>query len=370
MDIVKIKWTHLLLITSLSLLGACRSDYGEGDDTAGTRPISDPGHSDPVKPDPNDPPSAPPPVKVKKKVIIGNHFDPAAVKPKKDSRGYSQFGQWEQSVLSGFKKSISRYSTDVDAYVEYSTNKIGAGKYCVSVYKVSHENSESDTLVEVFENDQLLASKSFDYRTAGGWSHVGEMNFAVKQSAKVKVSRGENSNGGVLRADEVRFLKMKEGFDCFGRKYARVKKNKVLDNKFDPSADKPKRDSAGYRESGEWKQSVLAGFKGSISRYSSDADASVSYSAMVTNSNYCVKVFRVTHPNSAKEVKVSVSQEDQIVDEVIVDYSLAESEKGWIEIGNMNFDKSKPVVVKIEKALGDSGILRADAVKFQSKMCK
>jgi hypothetical protein len=370
MGIFKIKWVHLLVVLCLGFLVSCKSeDEVDPNSIPVAIPKDPPGTTDPVQPDPSDPPPAPP-VKIKKKVIIGNYFDPDAARPKKDSKGYNQLGHWEQSSLTGFKDSISRYSLEEDASVEYKTNKIGPGKYCVSVYKVAHANSESDTSVEVFEDEVLITSKSVDYRSKGGWEHIGEFDFGSKKEAKVVISRGENSNAGALRADEVRFLKMKDGFDCLGRKYAKIKKNAVIDNKFDPSADKPKKDSPGYRESGVWLKSSLPGFKNSISRYSSDEEAFVTYSGVVSQPNYCVKVFRVTHPNSAKEVRVSVSQGETTIEEVVLDYALTPIEQGWVEIGNLSFDVTKPVVVKVEKISAGSGVLRADAVRFQSKACK
>ena len=358
------KITYIILVLSLGLISSCSND----DDETLT-PVQIPGNTDPVKPGPSDPP-APDPIEGKRRVIIGNYFDVTVVKPKRDSKGYSQDGVWEQSSLKGFRDSISRYSREADASVTYETSKLGSARYCVSVFKVKHSNSESDTSVKLFDDEVELASKSFNYTIGGGWTHIGEYNFAGEKVSRVVISRGDNSNGGVLRADDVKFIKLKEGYDCYGRTYANVKKNAILDNRFDIDAVKPKRDSAGYRESGVFQKSSLKGFRDSISRYSTDDQAYVTYTAMVQNPKYCLKVFRVSHPNSATEVKISVSQGLSVIEEVIIDYSVASSEKGWVEIGNMNFDIAKPVVVKVEKVSSGAGVLRADAVKFQKKACK
>jgi hypothetical protein len=364
------KLTYVIII--LALFSSCKKedeDLLSAIPTPGNNP---PGNTDPVKPDPSDPtpPIPPTPIEGKKKVIIGNYYNPTDSKPRKDSKGYSQLGVWSQSSLKGFKNSVSRYSTDINASVTYETSKLGNAKYCVSVFKVKYSNSEKDTSVKLYDDGVELASKSFDYTTGGGWTHIGEYSFAGKKVSKVVISRGDNSNGGVLRADEVRFSKLKEGFDCFGKTYANIKNGAVLDNRYDPDVPKSKRDSAGYRESGLFLKSSLKGFKNSISRYSRDSNAFVTYTAKVQNSNYCLKVYRVTHPNSASEVKVSVSQGLQVLEEAFLDYSLVESEKGWVTIGNLNLDKSKPVVVKIEKNSTGSGVLRVDAIRFQKKSCK
>lgn len=362
------KVTYIFLILSLGVFTSCKS---EDEELINAVEIPDPGNgnTDPVQPDPSDPP-APVPIKGKRKVIIGNYSDENTAKPKKDSKGYTQEGVWLQSSLSGHKGSISRYSRDANPTVTYETSKLGEAKYCVSVFKVGHINSESDTLIKVFDDEREIASKSFNYTYGNGWTHMGELSFVGAKVSKVVISRGENSNGGVLRADEVRFLKVKEGFDCRGKTFAVIKNGRVLDNKFNPDAVKPKRDSAGYREFGEFRKSALPGFKNSISRYSNEHGAYFSYSAKVQKPNYCLKIYRVTHPNSATEVKVTVSQEDTVLKESFYDYSLNVSEKGWIKIGNLNFDTTKPVVIKVEKTSAGNGVLRADALKFQKKACK
>ncbi|WP_127718000.1 hypothetical protein [Halobacteriovorax sp. HLS] len=356
----------LMLILCLGVLTSCKSDEEAIVDAVNDQ-INPPGNTDPIKPDPTDPPSGP--ILGKNRVIIGNYFDPESQSPKKDSKGYSQEGNWIQSSLTGHKNSISRYSLEADARVSYETSKLGQDKYCVSVFQVAHSNSESDVLVKLFDDGNEIFSKSIDYREGGGWVHLGEFDFAGEKKSQVTIERGVFSNGGALRADEVRFSRVKDGFDCLGRKFANIKKGKVFDNKFDPSISKPKRDSVGLREVGTWYKSSLAGFKDSISRYSRDENAYVTYSANVQESSYCLKVYRVTHPNSASRVKIQVMQES-LIEEYFLDYSLNEDQKGWVTLGNVNFDTTKPVVVKISKDQGDSGVLRSDALRFQKKSCE
>ncbi|OUR98660.1 hypothetical protein A9Q84_04380 [Halobacteriovorax marinus] len=330
-----------------------------------------PGDSDNVEPTPN--PNPPGQGSGKKRVIIGNFKNFNDQSSKKDSKGYSQVGTFEQSSLSGFKNSISRYSVDTSAAATYQTHKLGEAKYCVSVFRVTHPNSESDTLIELFEDEQSVSTQNVNYALdtqAKGWFHLGEFNFEGFKKVEVKISRGTNSNGGVLRADEVRFLKMREGYDCRGKIYKTVKKNAVIDNKYDGAAAKPKRDSVGYREFGEWHKSSLRGFKNSVSRYSRDANAYVTYSAKVTGQSYCLKIFKVTHPNSVSEAKITISQEDHILDEQVLDYSDDVNKLGWFTLGNFQFDRTKPVVVKIERYGDDQGVLRADALRFRSKSCQ
>lgn len=376
MKLITSQLLTVFCLFSLLLMTSCKKEE-ELEAAAGVQlpGDGDNGGSDNVEPtpnpNPNPTPNPPGQDTGKKRVIIGNFKDATDPSSKKDSKGYSQAGVFQQSSLSGFKKSISRYSRDEFAEVSYKTKKLGEAKYCVSVFRVTHPNSESDTSIELLESNQRIHFQSANYalnEQSKGWLHLGQFNFQKNKEVEVKISRGENSNGGVLRADEVRFLKMRDGYDCRGKIYKTVKKNAIIDNRYDPLAEKPKRDSIGYREFGEWHKSSLKGFKDSISRYSRDASAFVTYSAKVTGQSYCLKIFRVTHGNSVREARVTISQENQILDEQILDYT--DVAPGWFTLGNFNFDRTKPVVVKVERHNDDMGVLRADALRFRSKACQ
>ena len=80
-------------------------------------------------------------------------------------------------------------------------------------------------------------------------------------------------------------------------------------------------------EYGTWEQSNLTGFKGSISRYSRDVNAYVRYTAKVSEARYCLRVFRVTHPNSVNQAEILIKNGNETIDRKFVDYSLAKQIK-------------------------------------------
>lgn len=306
----------------------------------------------------------------KKQVIIDNKVNENTNKPKRDDRGYLQEGVWEQSTLTGRKNSISRYSSDPTAKVTYQTEKLGPQKYCVSVYRVTHSNSIDRAHYEVFDSGLSLGSVIVDHRfdsNQSGWHHLGEFQF-TGTDGEVVLSRDANANNGYLRADAIRFKRLKEGHDCLGKTFKTVKKNGVIDNRHDPSVEKPKKDDHGYREQGTWEKSSLPGFKGRISRYSDDANASVSYTAKVEAREYCLAVYRVTHPNSVDEADIAISQNNTLLDTISMNFKFQVNQSGWVALGRYQFNQDDMVKLTITRGNGAQGVLRADAIRFSSNM--
>ena len=306
----------------------------------------------------------------KNSITVDNKANELTGKPKKDSKGFEQEGTWEQSSLPGFKNSISRYSSDPTAKVTYSTNKVGQQKYCISIYRVTHGNSIDKANFEVFDGGQSLANITVNYKYDNqktGWFHLGEFEF-TGADASVELSRHANADNGFLRADALRFKKLKDGHDCLGKTFKTVKKNGVIDNRKDENASKPKRDTDGYRESGPWKQSTIPGFKGFISRYSEAEEASVTYTAKVQNREYCLQVYRVTHENSVNAADVTISQNDSALAAMQIDHKMPSSQSGWVSLERFQFNDNDTVSIKISRPNGVSGILRADAIRFNSKV--
>lgn len=306
----------------------------------------------------------------KKNIVISNRADENAAKPRKDSKGYFQFGVWEQSVLLGHKQTVSRYSSDPSAYIEYKSSDVKDSRYCVSVFSVTHANSIDQASFKVYDNDNILATIDVDQRKSigGEWVHLGEYRFSSGE-AKIALSRGDSSNNGFLRADDIRLKRLKDGFDCLGKIYATVKKNKILDNRKDENSSSSKKDTAGYREAGEWHQSVLKGYKDTISRYSFASDAQVTYRASVEERDYCLRFFRVTHSNSSRAVKVNLKVNGQIVASETFDYSMNNSESGWVSFGVHRFAAGDDIEVTFSKQdPNDSDALRSDALQFTTKL--
>jgi hypothetical protein len=314
-------------------------------------------------------PPVTPVVTGKKRIIISNRKDESDASSKKDSSGYDQEGAWSQSTLLGYKDSISRYSSDPSAQVTYSTSKVSSARYCVSVFQVTHTNSISEAKYEIYDDNIVIDTKTLSPKKSEnekGWAHLGIYSFP-SETGKVVLTRGDSADGGFLRADELRFLRLKDGFDCYGRMYKVVKKNAVIDNRKDINDTSSKKDTVGYRESGVWEQSTLSGFQDKISRYSFDTTGFVTYQAKIfEDKDYCLKFFKVVHANSSI-VEVSITVNDVVLQ--VSDYDLSTEAKGWESLGIHSFQKNDIVKIQIKRVDANDGkVLRADAVRFLSNV--
>lgn len=306
-----------------------------------------------------------------KRITIGNKRNENITgKKKKDSKGYFQEGTWSQSSLSGFKDSISRYSSDPMAQVTYLTSKLGNARYCVSVFRMTHPNSIDKASYDIWSGQNKIETIEITHALSAGqkgWYHLGEFNFKANADSSVVLSRSAASNNGFLRADEIRFKRLdRSNIDCHGKKYSTLKKRKIIDNRFDASNSSTKKNISSYRESGFWEQSSLSGYRNTISRFSRDESAFVTYGFKPQQDNYCLSIYRVTHPNSSEEVVISMIQDGQIIFEQTIDYRLNASEKGWIKLDRIDVTPNLGLTVKIERANLDGKILRADAVKLNA----
>ena len=351
----------LVLILSIFIFGCSKKVTDTSgvsavnDETGGIGTISEP----PVTPV----------VEGKKRVIISNRKDESDASSKKDSNGYGQVGTWSQSVLTGYRDSISRYSSDPAAEVTYTANKVSSARYCVSVYQVTHPNSISEAKYEIFDDAALLETKNLNPKRGEaekGWAHLGIFSFP-SEVGKVILTRGDSADGGVLRADEVRFKRLNDGADCFGVMYKVVKNNTLIDNRKDVNDSTSKKDTTGYRESGSWEQSTLPGFRDMISRYSRDESAFVTYQAKIfEDKDYCLKFFKVIHTNSSA-IEVSIAVNDVVLQ--ATDHDLTTGEKGWESLGVHSFQADDIVKVKIKRVDDSDGkVLRGDAVRFLSNV--
>lgn len=354
----------IVFILIISVIG-CRK---ENEIIGGEEALATDTSGEVVATEPVDP--APDTITGKNNITIDNKANEVTGKPKKDSKGFEQEGVWEQSDLPGFKNSVSRYSSDPTAKVTYSTNKVGQQKYCISVYRVTHGNSIDKANYEIFDGGQSLANITVNYKYDNqktGWYNLGEFEF-TGADASVELSRDINANNGFLRADALRFKKLKDGHDCLGKPFKTVNKNGIIDNRRDEKAAKPKKDTDGYRESGNWEQSTLPGYKGLISRYSEQEDASVSYTAKVQNREYCIQVYRVTHENSVNAADVTISQNESPLAAMQIDHKMSSDQSGWVSLGRYQFNENDIVNINISRPNDVTGILRADAIRFSSKL--
>lgn len=311
----------------------------------------------------------------KKSLIIGNYAPDEKVagqKYKKDSKGLVQQGPWTQSSLPGFKDSISRYSFDDQAQVSYQATAL-EGRYCLSIYRVTHPNSSAKALWSVIKNQELVQAIPVAHnidQTLSGWYYLGEFEFSFNDDISVVLSRAQGF-AGALRSDEVRFVRLKEGHDCQGVISKKIKRSGIIDNLSDENAVKKKKDSAGYRQSGNWQQSSLAGFK-SISRYSLDPDAHVSYKASLQETQYCISIYRVTHPNSTTHAKWEVLLGQTKLISTLVDHRFNNDQSGWYSLGSIQLLSPGEIQVSLSypKDLAKDGYLRADAVRFSPAPCR
>ena len=115
----------------------------------------------------------------------------------------------------------------------------------------------------------------------------------------------------------------------------------------------------------------MGGYKNTVSRYSYERDAYVAYRALVKQEQYCLRLYRVTHPNSSKEVEVSISVNDTLREKKVYDYSLSHDQAGWMIFGQYTFTPDDRVEVTIRKAGDlDDLVLRADALQFSSNLSR
>jgi len=116
--------------------------------------------------------------------------------------GYTETsGTWNTSGLTGNGGSNTRFSNSTGASAKWTPNITAAGSYEVSIYKVTHASSDTNTKVDVVHAGGT-SSQFLNYTSgSAGWVVLGTYNFNSGTGGNVKITRG-NSN---VRADAVRF---------------------------------------------------------------------------------------------------------------------------------------------------------------------
>ncbi|MEO1526977.1 MAG: choice-of-anchor Q domain-containing protein [Planctomycetota bacterium] len=127
----------------------------------------------------------------------------------------------------------------------------------------------------------------------------------------------------------------------------------------DASSIRIDNDDPGYLETGVFRDSSLPGFADSVSRFSSDPDATVTYSfADITPGFYRVTFFSVRHPNSTPEARLDIVHNGR-TDSEIINQQLGSS--GIVDLGVHEFSGDGTEEIVLSNVAG-TGNLRADAV--------
>jgi hypothetical protein len=115
--------------------------------------------------------------------------------------------------------------------------------------------------------------------------------------------------------------------------------------------------------SSSWIQSGLSGYDGSSTLYANSSPSIADWSLDVPmNGDYQIRFFKVVHPNSDSNAKVTVSYNGGTYTEYL---NLRQGPSGWFTLNSgipFPFTTSSPAVVTLERGNSNS---RADAVMFK-----
>lgn len=299
-----------------------------------------------------------------KTVIIGNYFDISNRDSRDDSPGFIQEGNWFQDTMTGSGGSVTRYSKDPGARAIYTTDLLGDSTYCIWIYRVASPDATKNLIVDIYDGTEQIGLGSIDLSLVAnrsGWYPFGEYTFSNGQESKVILSKGFEDEA-LLKVDEVRFERLEENYDCYGKTYADLSDEKVV---FAKGLDeKTFRAVEGYREYGVWENSTLKGYKGNKTRMSEDEYAYVVYNFMPRNESYCLDIYRVTTVGALSNVRVGVFQEDAEIFSTLVSFNMKPEKSGWYKLGKQSVDKDEIISVIIERDPQDIGLLLSDAVRF------
>lgn len=115
----------------------------------------------------------------------------------------------------------------------------------------------------------------------------------------------------------------------------------------------------GYLEAGSWLASGLTGYNNSSSRYSPIANATVTYTPILSPGYYVVSVYKIVHANNTTNAQITIVHQG-IVDTQTLNMTTGVS--GFVTLGTFYFSGNGNEYVQL--TAGSSGNLRADAVKF------
>ncbi|QHI68365.1 golvesin C-terminal-like domain-containing protein [Tichowtungia aerotolerans] len=113
--------------------------------------------------------------------------------------GYSEFGSWKNSSLSGYRGSGTRYSDEAGAYAQWNLQFAAAGVYDVYYYKVVHSGSDPNAEITVSYNGGQDVHTVEGTLGESGWVYLGSYPFASGNAGSVRNTRQSNN----ARADAV-----------------------------------------------------------------------------------------------------------------------------------------------------------------------
>lgn len=247
--------------------------------------------------------------------------------------GYYENGTtWDDSSLTGYNSSSTRYGSTLAAFAVWNPNLM-AGEYTVSIWKVGSTSSDSNAKITVHYSGGV-DTQYLDYTSGiSGWVELGTYDFEEGFWGYVQ---NNNSNNGYTRADAVKFEPVSP-------------ETEVIDNG-DP----------GYTESGTWQDSGLPGYNSSSTRYGNSTGAYATWTPELVEGCYSVSIYKVVHATSDSNAKIEIVHSGG-TDTLYLDYTTGTS--GWVELGTYAFNSGTGGCLKNTK--NSTGYARADAVRFE-----
>lgn len=120
----------------------------------------------------------------------------------------------------------------------------------------------------------------------------------------------------------------------------------------------------GYSETGTWAYSSARGVNNSTTRFSSQANASASWSAAsLTPGYYKVELYKIVQTNNAATVNALVAHSEG--NKLIPINFVGGGPSGWIDLGIYRFNSGTSMSERVRLTNATTaGVLRADAVRF------
>lgn len=332
--------------------------------------------------------------------------------------GYTESGDWLASGIKGHNDTSSRYigASYTPPYVEWRPTITHQGNYDVYIYKIIAAGSDPETKIEITSTTGTTP-QTLDYTVgSSGWTFLGSYSFDEGNEGAIKLL--PPTSGKYARADAVMFVKKEAGTiantllleEAINAAQAKVNGAAVGDNlgQYPQAAINTLRaaidkaiidrnntwlnqlevDSAttslndavlifegainspaefiidygveGYTETGEWRDSDLKGYSGSLSR-TAGASSTAEWKPNITKrGKYDVYLYKVVAEGNDPTAKIEITSIEGTSNQTL-DYTAGTSE--WVFLGNYSFEsRSNGAVKLLEPSIGRNA--NADAVKF------
>ncbi|WP_171628525.1 golvesin C-terminal-like domain-containing protein [Paenibacillus plantarum] len=117
--------------------------------------------------------------------------------------GYTEIGTWNNSSVTGYNGSSTRYSNVSNSKAQWSPTILEAGDYKVFIYKVTNSTGDNDVDINVVYDGGTISTEQ-DWTTgSSGWVSLGTYPFAAGTSGYVQITKESTS---YTRADAVKFV--------------------------------------------------------------------------------------------------------------------------------------------------------------------